>query len=173
MPLRRCLPVIALALAACGAAPAEVATRLDPRAADYAGLRVFLTLPEGQAPAPGFPVLTLRVQQEARAARTGTARLVRVPDPRGPGAYAVAREDLAGLAALSEAVVNADGSGSAAVSIGVETCRMGPAGGGALTVALAAPDDPRPLPLLRAGDAPGAAPGAAVIADLDAKAPCP
>ncbi|WGH77739.1 hypothetical protein [Jannaschia ovalis] len=98
------------------------------------------------------------------------APLVPVPDPRGDDAFAIARAALSDLRGIAESIAAARGPGTAAVTIRIETCGTGTAGAAdGFSVALAAPSDARPLPLVRSG----AAASAAVQLRPGADAACP
>ena len=171
--MRPCHALIAAAVLSACAGPEDAARRIDPRTADYADLRVFVALPGGQAPAPGSPELSIRSRSVGEGTRRARTTLVPVADRRTPDgsvAYAVPRGELPALDAVAHGVRDAGGPGTAAVALRIEGCRMGPPDPSRrLAIAVAAPGDTAPVPLIR----PGTAPSPVVEAHLDAKAPCP
>ena len=174
-PFRRLAGATALCALVSGCANPEVAAdRLDPSRVDPGGLRVFVALPEGQAPLPGYPRMILALRVAGGDGREADLPLVPVADPRSPGgatAYAVSPQDAEvarGVGAALDAARAAGRSGSLAVEIAIETCRIGPVGEGSVRVWTAASPDAAARPL-----AMPAPPGAVARAYLDAKPPCP
>jgi hypothetical protein len=136
-----------LLLTACGTDTPAIFSELDPRTADYADLRVFLDLPDGVAPQPGSPSLSLSADIEG-VERLGTqVTLVPVTDPRG-AAYRISPADLAQVQAIAARIRSSVTPGTGALAIGVEACKTGPTEDAPLEVALAVRPGSPPSPLI-------------------------
>lgn len=141
------LPLAFLLLASCGNPGPDVLIDLDPRQADYANLRVFLSIPDGIAPQPGSPSFALKA--DIIGAETAFAEVALVPmaDPRGP-AWGIDQNDLAQVQRVAAEIRHASTPGTGAVSIGFEGCRRGVFGDAPMEIAVAMRPDAAPERLI-------------------------